>query len=207
MTEQELLQMRDLAEDGKLQFKERANDRYDISCEIVAFCNSRGGQLVIGINDKTGVINALSYQELQEVTNLLTNIASENVIPNILIEVENVPVKGGGVVIATISEGKNKPYHDNKGIIWVKNGADKRKVFDNSELAEMMSECGSFAPDEAAVPNATIDDLDADTIKLYLMSRFAPVFKGKNIDELNMKDYSLDAMAETIITSNPQLRA
>lgn len=54
MTEQELLQMRDLAEDGKLQFKERANDRYDISCEIVAFCNSRGGQLVIGINDKTG---------------------------------------------------------------------------------------------------------------------------------------------------------
>ena len=199
MTEQELLQMRDLAEDGKLQFKERANDRYDISCEIVAFCNSRGGQLVIGINDKTGVINALSYQELQEATNLLTNIASENVIPNILIEVENVPVKGGGVVIATIPEGKNKPYHDNKGIIWVKNGADKRKVFDNSELAEMMSECGSFAPDEAAVPNATIDDLDADTIKLYLMSRFAPVFKGKNIDELNMKDYSLDAMAETII--------
>ena len=99
MTEQELLQMRDLAEDGKLQFKERANDRYDISCEIVAFCNSRGGQLVIGINDKTGVINALSYQELQEATNLLTNIASENVIPNILIEVENVPVKGGGVVI------------------------------------------------------------------------------------------------------------
>ena len=199
MIEQELLQMRDLAEDGKLQFKERANDRYNISCEIVAFCNSRGGQLVIGINDKTGVINALSYLELQEVTNLLTNIASENVIPNILIEVENVPVKGGGVVIATIPEGKNKPYHDNKGIIWVKNGADKRKVFDNSELAEMMSECGSFAPDEAAVPNATIDDLDADTIKLYLMSRFAPVFKGKNIDELNMKDYSLDAMAETII--------
>ena len=52
---------------------------------------------------------------------------------------------------------------------------------------------------EAAVPNATIDDLAADTIKLYLMSRFAPVFKGKNINELNMKDYSLDAMAETVI--------
>ncbi len=100
-------------------------------------------------------------------------------IPNILIDVENIPVTGGAVVIATIPEGKNKPYHDNKGVIWVKNGADKRKVFDNSELAEMMSECGNFDPDEAAVPNATIEDLDADTIKLYLMSRFAPVFKGK----------------------------
>lgn len=199
MTEQELLQMRDLAEAGKVQFKERANDRYDIGCEMVAFSNSRGGQLVIGINDKSGVINALSYVELQETTNLLTSIASENVIPNVLIDVENVPVTGGAVVIATIPEGKNKPYHDNKGVIWVKSGADKRKVFDNSELAEMMSECGNFDPDEAAVQNATIEDLDADTIKLYLMSRFSPVFKGKNIDELNMKDYSLDDMAEFVI--------
>lgn len=199
MTEQELLQMRDLAEAGKVQFKERANDRYDIACEMVAFSNSRGGQLVIGINDKSGAINVLSYAELQETTNLLTSIASENVIPNVLIDVENVPVTGGAVVIATIPEGKNKPYHDNKGVIWVKSGADKRKVFDNSELAEMMSECGNFDPDEAAVQNATIEDLDADTIKLYLMSRFSPVFKGKNIDELNMKDYSLDDMAEFVI--------
>ena len=199
MTEQELLQMRDLAEAGQMQFKERANDRYDIGCEMVAFSNSRGGRLVIGINDKLGAVNALSYLELQETTNLLTSIASENVIPNVLIDVENVSVTGGAVVIATIPEGKNKPYHDNKGIIWVKNGADKRKVFDNSELAEMMSECGSFVPDEASVPNATIDDLDADTIKLYLMNRFSPVFKGKNVDELNMKDFSLDEMAEFVI--------
>ena len=191
--------MRDLAEAGQVQFKERVNDRYDIGCEIVAFCNSRGGRLVIGINDKSGSINALSYKELQETTNLLTSIASDNVIPNVLIDVDNVPVSGGAVVVVTIPEGKNKPYHDNKGIIWVKNGSDKRKVFDNSELAEMMSECGSFASDEAAVPGVTIDDLDAETIKLYLISRFAPVFKGKNIDELSMKDYSLDEMAESVI--------
>ena len=30
-------------------------------------------------------------------------------------------------------------YHDNKGIVWVKNGADKRKVFDNAGLAEMLT--------------------------------------------------------------------
>ena len=199
MTEQELLQLRDLAEAGQVQFKERATDRYDIGCEMVAFSNSRGGRLIIGINDKSGEINSLSFRELQETTNLLTSIASENVIPNVLIDVENVSVSGGGVVVATIPEGKNKPYHDNKGVIWVKNGADKRKVFDNSELAEMMSECGSYNPDEAVVPGATISDLDAATIKLFLMSRFAAVFKGKNIDELNMEEYSLDEMADYVI--------
>lgn len=191
--------MRDLAEAGQLQFKERANDRYDIGCEMVAFSNSRGGRLVIGINDKSGNINALSYMELQETTNLLTSIASENVIPNVLIDVENVPTAGGAVVVATIPEGKNKPYHDNKGIIWVKNGADKRKVFDNSELADMMGDCGRYDADEEAVRDATIDDLDAGTIKLYLMERFAPVFRGKEIDELTMRDYSLDQMAGFVI--------
>ena len=202
MTEKEILQLRDLAEAGQVQFKERITnkeDKYDIGCEMVAFSNSRGGRLVIGINDKSGEINALSYMELQETTNLLTSIASENVIPNVLIDVENVPTTGGAVVVATIPEGKNKPYHDNKGIIWVKNGADKRKVFDNSELADMMGDCGRYDADEEAVRNATIDDLDADTIKLYMMERFSPVFRGKNIDELTMKDYSLDQMAGFVI--------
>lgn len=45
MTEQELLQLRDLAENGKVQFKERVIDRYEIGCEMVAFSNSRGGNL------------------------------------------------------------------------------------------------------------------------------------------------------------------
>lgn len=202
MTEKEILQLRDLAETGQVQFKERITNKeykYDIGCEMVAFSNSRGGRLVIGINDKSGEINALSYMELQETTNLLTSIASENVIPNVLIDVENVPTTGGAVVVATIPEGKNKPYHDNKGIIWVKNGADKRKVFDNSELADMMGDCGRYYADEEAVRDASIEDLDADTIKLYMMERFSPVFRGKNIDELTMKDYSLDQMAGFVI--------
>lgn len=74
MTEQDILRLRDLVEAGQVQFKERIaskNDKYDIGCEMVAFSNSRGGKLIIGINDKSGEINALSYQELQETTNLL----------------------------------------------------------------------------------------------------------------------------------------
>ncbi len=51
--------------------------------------------------------------------------------------------------------------------------------------------------------SGTIEDsdilLDANTIKLYMMERFAPVFRGKEIDELTMKDYSLDQMAGFVI--------
>ena len=181
-----------------VQFKERILDKYDIACELVAFSNSHGGKLVIGIKDKTGETNALSYSEVQETTNLLSDIASENVVPSILIKIDTVEVEDGNLVIATVKEGLNKPYHDNKGIVWVKNGADKRKVFDNAELAEMMTDCGSFAPDEAGVRDATVNDLDATTIRQFLGNRFERVLEKKGLTGDAFNEASLDMICSAI---------
>ena len=181
-----------------VQFKERILDKYDIACELVAFSNSHGGKLVVGIKDKTGETNALSYSEVQETTNLLSDIASENVVPSILIKIDTVEVGDGNLVVATVKEGLNKPYHDNKGIVWVKNGADKRKVFDNAELAEMMTDCGSFAPDEAGVRDATVNDLDATTIKQFLGNRFDRVLEKKGLTGDAFNEASLDAICSAI---------
>lgn len=181
-----------------VQFKERILDKYDIACELVAFSNSHGGKLVVGIKDNTGETNALSYSEVQETTNLLSDIASENVVPSILIKIDTVEVEDGNLVVATVKEGLNKPYHDNKGIVWVKNGADKRKVFDNAELAEMMTDCGSFAPDEAGVRDATVNDLDATTIKQFLGNRFDRVLEKKGLTGDAFNEASLDMICSAI---------
>ena len=181
-----------------VQFKERILDKYDIACELVAFSNSHGGKLVVGIKDKTGETNALSYSEVQETTNLLSDIASENVVPSILIKIDTVEVEDGNLVVASVKEGLNKPYHDNKGIVWVKNGADKRKVFDNAELAEMMTDCGSFAPDEAGVRDATVNDLDATTIKQFLGNRFDRVLEKKGLTGDAFNEASLDMICSAI---------
>ena len=181
-----------------MQFKERILDKYDIACELVAFSNSHGGKLVVGIKDKTGETNALSYSEVQETTNLLSDMASENVVPSILIKIDTVEVEDGYLVIATVKEGLNKPYHDNKGIVWMKNGADKRKVFDNAELAEMMTDCGSFAPDEAGVRDATINDLDETTIKQFLGNRFERVLEKKGLIGDTFDEASLDVICSAI---------
>ena len=127
-----------------------------------------------------------------------SNIASENVVPSILIKIDTVDVEDGNLVVATVKEGLNKPYHDNKGIVWVKNGADKRKVFDNAELAEMMTDCGSFAPDEAGVRDATVNDLDATTIKQFLGNRFERVLEKKGLTGDAFNEASLDMICSAI---------
>ena len=154
------------------------------------------------MKDKTGSVNPLSYQEVQEITNALSNIASENVIPPILVDVETIPVDGGSLVLAHIKEGLNKPYRDNRGIVWVKNGADKRKVFDNAELAEMMTDCGSFSPDEAGVRDATIEDLDESTIKTFLSNKFDKVLARKGLMGDDLREASLNTICSAIASGH-----
>lgn len=202
MKEIDIIQQIKSGEVSKVQFKERLLDSYDIGCELVAFSNARGGTLVVGVKDKTGSINPLSYLEVQETTNTLGNIASENVVPAILVDVETIPVDGGSLVLAHIKEGLNKPYHDNRGIVWVKNGADKRKVFDNAELAEMMTDCGSFSPDEAGVRDVTIKDLDENTIKTFLSNKFEKVLVRKGLVGDALHEASLDTVCSAIASGH-----
>ena len=199
MTEKEILELRDLAEVGKVQFKERIVEKYDIATEMCAMSNYRGGRIVIGINDKSGEINPLSYKETQETTATLGQIASDMLNPSILIETETSKVNGGNIVIVIIKEGTNKPYHDNKGIIWIKQGSDKRKIFDNMELKAMMDDCGTFEADEAVVPDATMDDMDMEAIKTFFLKKFREALPKKTVDGRNTDDLDADEIASLLI--------
>lgn len=205
MTKEDILNLRDTAEQTKVQFKERVtrDNKYDVSTEMVALSNSRGGMIVVGIDDKTGHLNPLSYQEVQETTNLLGDLASEGVVPQILIDIENIQMDGGTVIVATIKPGKNKPYRDNKGIVWLKQGADKRKVFDNAELIAMLMENGQLHPDSMPVKGTSIKDLDEETLREYLLSRFRNDFERRQLSPAELKHNTTDYIA-SIINQTPE---
>ena len=185
MTKEDILRLRDTAEQTRVQFKERVtrDNKYDVSCEMVAQSNSRGGMIVVGIDDKTGRINPLSFVEVQDTTNLLGSLASEGVVPQILLDIENVQMDGGVIVVVTVKQGKNKPYRDSKGIVWVKQGADKRKVFDNAELIAMLMENGQMHPDCMPVNGTSIKDLDENTLRDYLLNRFRSDFERQQFSQ------------------------
>ena len=200
MTLEEILRLRDTAEHTGVQFKERVTkeNKSEVAAEMVAMSNTRGGMVVVGIDDKTGRLNPLSYKETQEVTALLGNLATDNVIPSILVDIENVPADGGVLVVATIKQGLNKPYHDNNGVVWVKQGADKRKVFDNAELIAMLADNGQMHPDALPVRGTTIKDLNMAVVKEYLAKRFAPVLSLQNLSVEELHKMSAEEVAKAI---------
>lgn len=70
----------------------------------------------------------------------------------------------------------------------MKNGSDKRKVFDNSELADMMTSHIVYRPDAQEIENTSVDDLDAATLKVFLLRRFETACKTQGIsaDKANL---------------------
>ena len=155
-----------------VQFKIRSEDAYKMGVEMVAFSNTQGGMLIIGVNNRDGSVSGLSFDELQATNALLANAASENVRPAIVITTETINIDGQNIIVAVIPQGKDKPYKDNKGIIWVKNGSDKRKVFSNSELRVMMQSCGNLEADKDSVEGTSYKDISIPTLKTYLFKRY-----------------------------------
>ncbi|HOI26314.1 MAG TPA: putative DNA binding domain-containing protein [Paludibacteraceae bacterium] len=199
MEELELKRLIQGGETSKVQFKERAEDSYKMACEMVAFSNSKGGLLVIGVNDKNGEIKGLDYFELQKANSILANAASENVKPSVAIFTESVFTSDGVVLVAEIKEGLNKPYKDNKGIIWVKNGSDKRKVFDNSELVQMMETCGNYEPDRMPVVGSSMADVDENTLHRFLTKRFRTKLLDAGLSLAEIGQRSLSELADLIV--------
>jgi ATP-dependent DNA helicase RecG len=179
----EILELIQKGESSSVQFKERiikgkSSDAYDIAIEMVAFSNSKGGLIIIGINDKTGALNGLSFQEIEATNGLLANAASENVKSPIIIFTEQVTVNGQTLIVVQIKEGTDKPFRDNKGIIWVKNGSDKRKVVSNDELMRMLQSSGNIAADEEPLVNTTNNDIDIDFFKDFVQKKTGKSFDG-----------------------------
>lgn len=167
----EVLDLIQMGESSKVQFKVRINDAYKIGTEMVAFSNSKGGLIIIGVDDKTGDVNGLSFEEIAETNKLLANAASDNVRPQIFIETETIAVDSKNVIVVRIAEGLSKPHTDNKGIIWLKNGSDKRKVVAREEMARLLQSSGNLFADETLVTGTTVNDIDEGFFKDFLLAK------------------------------------
>jgi hypothetical protein len=88
----ELLDIISAGETSKVQFKREFDNKDKIAAEIIAFSNSKGGILLFGVEDKTGGIIGLEYQELQKTGNSIATIASDFIKPLVYVTTEVVQV-------------------------------------------------------------------------------------------------------------------
>jgi ATP-dependent DNA helicase RecG len=167
----ELLEIAGRGEDSRHQFKADVTNAASLGSEFVAFSNSGGGQVFIGVNDD-GDIAPLDAAAVHRLNQLIGNAATEHVRPAINPATENVSVAGGVVIVATIADGMAKPYMDNTGVIWVKSGSDKRRVTAREEMQRMFQAAQLVHADETPVQGTSIADIDLDYFRRFYSSRY-----------------------------------
>ncbi len=170
-----------LGENSKVQFKQKLDSPSKIAAEIVAFANYRGGVILIGVEDKTGEIIGLSYDQVQQMSSAIGSTANELVHPTIYLQTETVSVDGKTILVVNVDEGINKPYKDASGNIWIKQSSDKRRITENAEILSLFQESGNFRPDEKGVRRTTVSDIDMPALNEYLEKYY-----GKRADEFDM---------------------
>lgn len=167
----ELLEIAARGEDSRHQFKEDVTNATSLAAEIVAFANSGGGQIFIGVaND--GTTHEHDAASVHRLNQLIGNAASDLVRPPINPLTENVPISTGVVIVVTVPDGISKPYLDNNGAMWVKSGSDKRRVTAREELQRMFQTARLVYGDDVPVPGTSISDIDLDYFRRFYRTRY-----------------------------------
>ena len=161
-------------EDSVRQFKADVTNADSLASEMAAFANSSGGTILIGVADD-GSTPGLSPKDVSRINQLISNAASQLVRSPLTVRTENVPLGSGSVVILlSVPKGIDKPYFDKNGVIWLKIGADKRRVNSKEELRRLFQLTEQFHADELPT-KAGIEKLD----KLRFRDFLRDIYKQK----------------------------
>ncbi|MDT8432776.1 MAG: putative DNA binding domain-containing protein [Bacteroidales bacterium] len=179
----ELLDIIGKGETSQVQFKANVTNEQSIAQEMVAFANTKGGTILIGVDDKTWDIIGLTDDDLRRLTNLLVNASSQHVKEPIFIETDTIEYDGKKVLIVSVPEGIAKPYKDNDGVIFMKNGANKRKVTSNEEISRLLQSSGYLYAEEKVINHSTIDDVNTQKFKSFYEAKYKETIEAERIEK------------------------
>ncbi len=143
-------------ENERVEFKPFIKQKSDKEAEIVrtlvAFANSGGGRLYVGVTDdgepqgrralRDLVKGQESKQTLQELAARIRVLAAERTQPVVQCDIELLEVLDEPVILVTVPVGASRPYANEKGDIHVRRGARSYKA-DPGELRELFGASSS----------------------------------------------------------------
>jgi ATP-dependent DNA helicase RecG len=185
MASTEILQILSQGEDSRNQFKKDVHNGDSLAAELVAFSNTLGGRIFVGVNDD-GSIAGLTAECIRRINQLLSATASDHVKPSINPISEIVTIDEKRILVIDVANGVNKPYQDKNGVIWVKNGSDKRKATSREELQRLFQQSSLVHADEVCIQGTTANDIDMFAFKVFFQKEFEETVEEQEIPLINI---------------------
>lgn len=176
----ELLEIIQRGEDSRHQFKKNIDNQDSLAAEMVAFSNTEGGQLFIGVNDD-GTIAGLTSADVRRLNLMISNVSSQLINPAINTITENFEFEKGLVMLVTVPDGISKPYMDKNGTIWIKSGSDKRRATSREEIQRIFQKEGIIHADETSVSGFSYSNIDLDYFSDFFRKQYGKELENQDI--------------------------
>ena len=182
-----LLDLIQQGESKTLELKSRLPQHDQLAKTIVAFANTSGGKLVLGVDDQRQVVG-VAEDDLFTLQDQITSIIHDRCAPFILPEIYTANLQGKMVLVIEVFRGNLPPYYfksegKNDGV-YLRIGASNRKAdFDHVLELERQRRNQSF--DEEICREQTLQYLDLGPLE----ARFAA--QGKPLDQDKLQNLKL----------------
>ncbi len=147
-------------ESKTLEFKRDLSSSKPILKTLIAFANTAGGRLVIGISDDKQCIDIENpLDEEERLSSLIADSISPRLVPNI----ELLTVEDKTLLVVEVFLSNSRPHYLNKeGIeqgVYVRLGSSNRQA-DQALVSELRRTVEGTVFDEMPMPQLSVDDLD-----------------------------------------------
>ncbi len=181
--ERSAIDVRQLLSQGEGRILERKRDLSSLSPvlkTLVAFANTAGGTLLVGIEDDGTVAGLDGVRDQEE---RLANTIADSIEPALLPDIEVVSVDGHDLLMVRVARWPGPFFLRSKGPekgVYVRLGSTNRRA-DGQTLAELRLLTQRLAFDQEPCGGTTLRDLDLDAAR----EAFATV--GRELDEAKLE--------------------
>ena len=99
-------------ESKNVEFKETLPDKSEKYMKtIIAFANTQGGQLIVGVNDVTREVTGVDMDSVLKIMDRITNAVSDSCTPQIVPDITFQTIEGKTIVVVYVAPGANRPYY------------------------------------------------------------------------------------------------
>ena len=164
MTLEEIL----AGESKNVEFKENLPEKsIKYMKSVVAFANGTGGKIIFGIADKTREVVGFDKEDVFKKMDAIANAVSDSCEPAIIPDISLQTIDGKTVIVAEISEGRQRPYYI-KALgreigVYVR-VAGTTRLADEYMVRELMFEGSNRYFDQALCSGLTITDEEIDAL-------------------------------------------
>ncbi|WGZ96107.1 MAG: ATP-binding protein [Candidatus Thiothrix putei] len=162
MNPQELQTLIQQGENAAVEFKALPLRPEALAREMVAFANSAGGTILLGVADDGTVLGIDGSEQLEE---WVMNIARTAVIPALTVTYETLAINATRVAVVAVPKGSDKPYQT--GDKYLMRVGSTNRVATQAELMRLFQMSGVFHYDTLPVANASINDLNMAALDSY----------------------------------------